>query len=272
MLFREYQPPSCLKPYVRYYWTLQLNPLPASHSGQRLLTESFELTFNLAAPIEIINCDGQIKNISATGIIGPMSRPMRMISTGPVNLFGVCFRPGGGYPFFQYPTHELVNQNSDVDDLWGVRGRVFVEQIQNDCSTTQSRIETVNAYLTNRLKSNFRDDVVTQKAIEIIDSCKGRITIDQLARHLGLSCRHLTRIFRERIGMTPKQLCRNTRFKQVYKVIENSSHHNWVDVALACGYYDQSHFINEFKHFTGSSPDAYFFSSPHGPDFFTANF
>ncbi len=72
--------------------------------------------------------------------------------------------------------------------------------------------------------------------------------------------------------MTPKQLCRNTRFKQVYKLIETSSHHNWADVALTCGYYDQSHLINEFKYFTGSSPEAYFFSSSHGPDFFTANF
>ena len=50
--------------------------------------------------------------------------------------------------------------------------------------------------------------------------------------------------FKERIGMTPKQLGRNIRFKQVYKLIETSSHHNWADVALTCGYYDQSHFIN----------------------------
>lgn len=272
MLFREFQPPSCLKPYVRYYWILQLNPFPALHSGTRLLTESFELTFNLAAPVEIVNCEGRIKSITATGITGPMSRPMRLRSNGPVDLFGVCFRPGGGYPFFRYPTHELLNQYPDVDDLWGAGGREFVEHIQNDCPTTQSRIEAVNAYLINRLKFNHRDNLVTQKAIETIESCKGSVTIDQLARHLGLSCRQLTRIFRERIGMTPKQLCRNTRFKQVYKVIENSSHHHWAEVALDCGYYDQSHFINEFKHFTGSSPDAYFYSSPHGPDFFTANF
>jgi AraC-like DNA-binding protein len=272
MIFQEHQPPSCLKPYLRYYWTLQVSSFPASHSGQRLLAESFELTFNMAAPIEFINCDGEIKRISATGISGPMSRPMRMKSTGPVNLFGICFQPGGGYPFFKYPAHELVNQYPDVDDLWGSKGHEFIEYIKNDGSTTQSRIEAVNAYLINRLASNLRDDAVTQKATETIESCKGRITVDQLACHLGLSRRHLTRKFKERIGMTPKQLCRNIRFKQVYKLIETSSHHNWADVALTCGYYDQSHLINEFKYFTGSSPDAYFFSSPHAPDFFTANF
>ncbi|MBT8340061.1 MAG: helix-turn-helix transcriptional regulator [Desulfatitalea sp.] len=192
--------------------------------------------------------------------------------TGSVNLFGICFRPGGGYPFFKYPAHELVNQSVDVADLCRTREGQFVEQIQNDCPTTPTRIEAANTYLINCLESNLRDDDVTLKAIEIIESCKGRISIARLAQTLGLSHRHLTRKFKERIGMTPKQLCRNIRFKQVYKLIESSSDHNWADAALTCGYYDQSHFINEFRWFTGRSPDAYFCSSLCSPDFFTANF
>jgi AraC-like DNA-binding protein len=272
MFFREHQPPVCLKPYVRYYWTLKLDPLPASPSGQRLLTESFEFIFNLAAPIEIINCDDEKRRISATGITGPMSRPMRMRSAGPIHMFGICFQPGGGYPFFKYPAHELVDQSPDVDDLWGIRGREFVEYLQNDCRTPQACIEAVNAYLIHRLESNHRDDRVIQKAIETVEGCKGRITIGQLACRLGVSRRHLARKFKERVGMSPKQLCRNIRFKQVYKLIETASQNTWADVALTCGYYDQSHLINEFRYFTGSSPDTYFFSSPHAPDFFTANF
>lgn len=272
MLFREHQPALCLKPYVRYYWTLQLDLPPASHSSMRLLAEGFEFTFNMADTIEIINCDSRVKHISASGITGPMSRPMRVRTTGAVNLFGICFHPGGGYPFFKYPAHEMVDQYPDADDLWGAKGRAFVDHIHNDCGTTQARIEAVNAYLTRCLKSNIREDVVTQKAIETIESCKGRITVEQLARQLGLSSRHLTRKFKEQIGMSPKHLCRNIRFKQVYKRIEAASHYNWADVALAFGYYDQSHFINEFKYFTGKSPETYFLSSPNGPDFFSANF
>jgi AraC-like DNA-binding protein len=272
MHFREHQPPAYLKPCVRYYWTLQLDALPVSQSSQRILTESFEFTFNLASPIEFTNCDGQCKRMSATGITGPMSRPMKMRSTGPVSLFGICFEPGGGYPFFKYPAHELTDQYPDPEDLWGNRGRGFVEYFQNDCTTTQSRIEAVSVHLKKRLESNLREDVVTQKAIETIKRCRGCISIDRLARRLDLSRRQLTRKFKERIGISPKQLCRNIRFKHVYKLMEASTHPNWADVALTCGYYDQSHLINEFKYFTGSSPDAYFFSSPQAPNFFTANF
>jgi Domain of unknown function (DUF6597) len=91
---------------------------------------------------------------------------MRIRSSGTVNLFGICFNPGGGYPFFKYPTHEMVDQYANADDLWGAKGREFVEHIQNDCGTTQARIKAVSAYLTRCLKSNLREDVVTQKAIE----------------------------------------------------------------------------------------------------------
>jgi AraC-like DNA-binding protein len=272
MHFQEHQPPSYLKPYVRYYWTLELDAMPVSPSSQRLLAESFEFMFNLSAPIEFINCDGRIKQVLTSGITGPMSRPMKMRSTGPVSLFGICFKPGGGYPFFNYPAHELANQSPNVGDLWGSKGREFVDYVHNECATTRSRLETVNAYLTQRLTSTIREDCAIQKAIETIQRFRGCITIDQLARRLGSSRRHLTRKFKARIGMSPKQLCRNIRFKHVYKLIEASPPPDWADLALTCGYYDQSHLINEFKYFTGCSPDAYFFSAAHRPDFFTANF
>ncbi|MEJ2158085.1 MAG: helix-turn-helix domain-containing protein [Desulfobacteraceae bacterium] len=272
MLFQEHQPPSFLQPYVRYYWTLQLDASVVPPSGQRILAESFEFMFNLGAPIQIVNCDAQAKHIPETGITGPMSRPMRLRCTGPIHLFGICFHPGGGYPFFKYPAHELVDQSPDVDDLWGSKGREFVAQIHDDGQTVESRIDLTNIYLASCLQSKRREDEVTQKAMETIESCKGCITIEQLAYRLGLSRRHLTRRFKERIGMTPKQLCRSIRFKQVYKRMETASHDAWADMAVTCGYYDQSHLINEFRYFTGSSPDAYFSSSTQSPDFFTANF
>lgn len=270
ILFREHQPPSCLKPYIRYYWTMEA-PLVANF-GQRLLVENLEFIFNLASPIEIVKSDGLVKPMLATGITGPMTRPMRLRSTGPVKLFGICFRPGGGYPFFKTPAHELVNQYPDVGDLWGAEGGRFIERIQNDYLTTKSRIEAINKYLLNQLKKNHRDDVAVNAAIEAIEHYKGRIAIDQLAFYLGISCRHLERKFKERIGVTPKQFCRNLRFKNVYKNIENSPHVDWTDVALSCGYYDQAHLINEFRHFTGTSPVEYFKTSALGADFFTVNF
>jgi AraC-like DNA-binding protein len=253
---------------------LEVEAPPGPHfgKGQRFLTEGLEFTFNLADPIDIENNNGAIKTMAASGITGPMIRPMRLKPSGTVNLFGICFRPGGSYPFFKIPAHELVDQSPDVSDLWGSAGRRFVDRIQNDCLSTESRIEAISAYLVKLLETQFRDDAAIKAAIDVIDCFKGRISVDDLARCLGMSCRHLERKFKERIGMTPKQLCRNTRFKHAYKQIEASHRKSWVDMALACGYYDQAHLINEFRYFTGTSPAEFFKSSSPVQDFFTANF
>lgn len=251
---------------------MQAPPGPHSSPGQRFLTEGLEFTFNLAEPIDMENSDGAVKTMAASGITGPMIRPMRMRPTGAVKLFGICFRPGGSYPFFKVPAHELVDQLPDVSDIWGSEGRRFVDRIQNDCRTTQSRIEAISVYLLHLLRQKLRDDAAINAAIEAIDGFKGRISVEDLARYLGMSCRHLERRFKERIGITPKQLCRNTRFKHAYKQMEASHRENWVDTALACGYYDQAHLINEFRYFTGTSPAEFFKPSSPGPDFFTANF
>lgn len=247
-------------------------PGPHSGQGQRFLTEGLEFTFNLADPIDIENNNGAIKTMAESGITGPMIRPMRLRPTGAVNLFGICFRPGGSYPFFKIPAHEMVDQSPDVSDFWGSEGRNFVDHVHNDCLTTESRIEAISAHLWNLLGKNSRDDAAVNAAIEFIDYFKGRISVHGLARYLGMSCRNLERKFKERIGMTPKQLCRNIRFKHTYKSIEASPRDNWVDLALACGYYDQAHLINEFRYFTGTSPAEFFKPSSLMPDFFTANF
>ncbi len=253
---------------------MEAEALPGPHSGhgQRFLAEGLEFTFNLADPIDIGNCDGAVKTVAGSGITGPMIRPMRLRPTGALNLFGICFRPGGSYPFFKIPAHELVDQSPDVSDLWGSEGHNFVDRIQNDCLSTPSRIEAVSVYLLHLLRRNLKDDAAINAALEVINRLKGRISVEELARCLGMSCRHLERKFKERIGMTPKQLCRSTRFKHAYKQIEASNRQNWVDVALTCGYYDQAHLINEFRYFTGTSPAEYFKSSSPVPDFFTANF
>lgn len=274
MFYKQHNPPPCLAPYIRCYWKLETEAPSGSHSdqAQRFLAEGLEFTFNLAEPIDIETIDGAVKSMTASGITGPMIRPMRLKPTGALNLFGICFRPGGSYPFFKIPTHALVDQSPDVSDFWGSEGRRLVERIQDDGLTTESRIEIISVYLSNLLGKKLKDDAAINAAIDFIDHLKGRISVDDLARCLGMSCRHLERKFKERIGMTPKQLCRNIRFKHAYKKIEASHRDNWVGMALACGYYDQAHLINEFKHFTGASPAEFFKPSSPVPDFFTANF
>lgn len=272
MIYREYQPPLSLKDCIKCYWTMESEIPTVTNSRQRLLTEGFEFIFNLGEPIEYVIGDDSVKTIAKTGITGPMIRPMILRPTGEVNLFGICFRPGGSYPFIKTPANKLINQYSDIGDIFVSAERKFTEHIHNDYLTINSRVNAVNMYLLNLLEKSHRDETIINAATDVIKFHKGNISIDQLATDLGMSRRNMDRKFKESIGITPKQLCRNLRFKEGYKIIKTSSHISLVDVAIYCGYYDQAHLINEFKHFTGVSPIKFFKTSKYVPDFFTDNF
>jgi len=76
----------------------------------------------------------------------------------------------------------------------------------------------------------------------------------------------------ERVGLSPRQLCRSLRFKSVFRHLAASSGDPWTSTALACGYCDQSHMIRDFKHYAGASPAAYFTRPEAGRLFFAGNF
>jgi AraC-like DNA-binding protein len=86
---------------------------------------------------------------------------------------------------------------------------------------------------------------------------EGRVSVDELASSTGLGPRQLERRFRERVGLGPKRFLKILRFQSVFRR-GSSQARDWAEVALDCGYYDQSHFIRDFKSFTGASPDAFF--------------
>jgi AraC-like DNA-binding protein len=271
--YQEHEPQPFLKPYVKCYWTLKLPEFLPSNHGQQFLTDGIEIIFKLAGSYEIVENESTSSTAVDTGITGPMTRPMTLRPIGLLEMFGICFFPGGGYPFFSLPAHELTDQYASLDELWGSNGLRFENRIKNTCRTTKSRICELDKYLSDRLKKCQNDDMAVDAALHAVLSYKGQITVEYLTQYSGLSCRQLERKFKERIGVSPKQLCRSVRFKYIFKYLEASPSESWASVALACGYYDQSHMIRDFKHYTGLSPNAYFDNYQKGMEkFFTDNF
>ena len=74
---------------------------------------------------------------------------------------------------------------------------------------------------------------------------------------IGMSARRFIQIFSQEVGLAPKLFCRVQRFKQVLQVIHRGREVDWTEIALSCGYFDQAHFIHDFKEFSGVIPTAY---------------
>jgi AraC-like DNA-binding protein len=99
-------------------------------------------------------------------------------------------------------------------------------------------------------------------ALKEIRSAPQHRTISDLTEQIGLSPRRFIRLFSEEVGLTPKLFCRVRRFQQVLKSLQNGElsarQIEWADIASSCGYFDQAHFIRDFRAFSGLNPTAWF--------------
>ena len=83
------------------------------------------------------------------------------------------------------------------------------------------------------------------------------MTAPLLTARVVRNSRRFIQIFRDEVGLTPKLLCRVLRFQEVINTIEKRDAVDWVDIALSCGYFDQAHFIHDFRSFAGITPTGY---------------
>jgi AraC-like DNA-binding protein len=257
--YQEFQPHPDLRHYVNCYWVLEDVVKPGTENTQQFLSDGgMELNFNLADPFE--HLAGGLKPVTFKNgcVIGALTSHLRVRPTGQIKCFGARFHPGGAYPFFPMSALELTDHCFDLEALWGPQGLGLTDHIQDAGLTTIDRIQILEMYLQRQIERNGKLDLTIEAAVRAISLNKGQITVDTLAHHLNLSHRQLERKFNEKVGMPPKQLCRIIRFRYVFEYLTRSPSNNWASVALDCGYYDQSHLIREFKHFTGLTPMAYF--------------
>jgi transcriptional regulator GlxA family with amidase domain len=148
----------------------------------------------------------------------------------------------------------------------------IVERVLKDCHTTDERIIILDLHFLHRLEKGVNKDLSTAAAADRIETNRGRVNIYSLAKSVGWSNRQLERRFKERVGMSPKQLCRNVRFKSAFQHLASSRRAHFASTAMDCGYYDQSHMIKEFKHYTGTSPAAFIRKAQAMAELFTGNF
>lgn len=174
---------------------------------------------------------------------------------GRVGLLGIYFRPAGFFHLFGMPMPEAPA----APDGWGEPQR-FIRQLLQRISvatTNTARLAAADELLLRQLRSQQPvPNAIDQVADRILHQ-HGQVNIETLAHDAGLSRRQLERRFLAEVGAPPKLYARTARFNHVLQLLAASPTPNWQDIAYRCGYYDQAHFIREFRFFTGKSPSTY---------------
>ena len=251
-----YSPRAPLSEYVAMFWAWEDYNMP--HSRERILPIGMmEITFDLDGGRFIVSDDAS-DAISFRGpmVVGPRSKHFVIDTSRSMSLLSILFKPGGALPFLNISGSELHNQHAYLDNFWGRDADNLYCQLL-DAPTTAARFEILEATLLLRLQRVHVRHRAVVYALKLLQQVPHAQTIRDITNTIALSPPHFIRLFKEETGLTPKLFSRVQRFRYALDMITKYPTPNWTDIALTSGYYDQSHFINEFQTFAGIAPSQY---------------
>ena len=169
-------------------------------------------------------------------------------------LLGIAFSAHGTFPWLGERMDDLSDRIIALADVLGDGALRLRERLLNTGSM-EARFQCVEHWLMARLEPRNVIHPAVRWAVERIATSGGRTPIEDLARHTGFTRKHLGNLFQRQVGLSPKALARVHRFRGALQLLDRSNGRvPWAKLAEQCGFYDQSHLINEFRRFTGFSP------------------
>jgi AraC-like DNA-binding protein len=265
MLYLERRPHPTLAPFIKTLW--YACDSAATHRHERILpTGRAQIVISLARDYltDANHPTDPLQHSHAAIFLGIYSRHQQIDAIDLSELIGILFHPGGTTPFFPDHTHLFTNCESSLEDLWG-RAATNLRNDLREAPTPTRKFDLLDFALRHRLSESKtpRRVPTIDYALNHLHQSPGTTTIAALTRDIGISPRRLSQIFREHIGVSPKLYCRIQRFQQAVQQIHRGDDIHWAELAILCGYYDQSHFANDFHAFSGLSPTSY--STAHRP-------
>ena len=245
MIYRRHVPAPPLSEFVELLWLF--DGYAPGHARERLLPMG---TVEL-----VVNLREDQPDFSDPVVAGPHSEYSVLDTSRAASVIGVHFKPGGAFPFLGLPAGELHNLDVSLDVLWGARAGEMRERILA-APTPEAKFAVLERALLSAARSLARHPAVAF-ALREFRSVPPARSVAEVTSAIGLSPKRFIDRFRDEVGLTPKLFCRVRRFQEVVRRVHRARDVDWADVALGCGYFDQAHFINDFRAFSGLSPTAY---------------
>ena len=171
-------------------------------------------------------------------------------------MFIINFHRGRSYPFVEMPLHELTDSVVDGDLVLTNEIMNLREMILESVLITQ-KFMVVESYLVKKFRSKLIVNPFIEFAVNKIVNSPNQMSIEQISNKVGYSQKHLIKLFKDNVGLTPKGFLKIIRFQKAIEEIGVSQKADWTGIAYESGFYDQAHFINDFKAFSGYTPNQY---------------
>lgn len=197
----------------------------------------------------------QSASLAISGVTGLADVSRTFHNSTNIGTVLVLFREAGAAQFFRQPLHELFRESVSLDNFMTHSALLLLEEELAEAKTDVKRIAALERFLIAQMK-NTEPDKLVLTALALIHKTKGNIRISELMDQLHISQSPLEKRFRQVVGTSPKKFTSIVRMKNVVQHYNAKS--SLTELSNEAGFYDQAHFIKEFKTFTGETPEKFF--------------
>ena len=260
-------PRAPLRPFVEVVWAM--DETPGAHADLRrrehvIPTGGMHVVFRLFDdPLRLFDDqhDREGRTVGTMVVGGARARFYIRDVSKPLSSVGAMLRPGAAEVLFGVHADELSEAHTALEDLWGPRAVSMRDQL-GELSSPEERLDALERMLADRLPTVRGLHPAVAQALQEFRATKA---VRDVVRESGYSHRQFITLFSRAVGLTPKMYCRVLRFQLVLRRAGTGGLSSLIDVAMASGYSDQSHFNREFREFTGITPTEYRAAAPATP-------
>lgn len=258
MLYLHRVPAPPLDSFVASIWYCENKP--GRHALERVLPGGFaQLIVNLKQDQTRVyrpEVEYQCEVASGAVLSGVQSRYCVIDTAEQECVAGVAFRPGGTVPFFPIPANETRDGNIALDLLWGRRSARGLREQLLEAPDPHAKLNVMERALAEVFRPISPHPAV-DFALATFTRRPHEASIAAVTSRIGLSPKRFIERFKAEVGVAPKRYCRILRFQRALVRAEQGRAVDWTRIAVECGYFDQAHFIHDFRSFAGTTPTGY---------------
>lgn len=254
MNYQTYKPHEALESIVKFYWTLEV-PFDPKNQKQKIIPDGcIEMTFNFGDKIKRYTSENDFILHPNAMVMGQRTKSYYILPVGNVDTFAICFNPIGFANFVKTPLENLVDKETPISKLFEPTESYELEQQMIQAIDTQKRIDCIEAFLLKKLNEKNTITNIVKSTVDTLLKTNGTAPINVILKDGVSKRRQLERHFRKQVGISPKQLGKVIRLQTTLNLLLNKKSETLTDIAYESEYFDQSHFIKDFKELVGVTP------------------
>ena len=262
MHFHIMQPTGFLRKYIKYYCFMESDRHEELVTERVIPIEGVQMMFHYGDPF-VVNHPGDSISTQPRSIVTGLCNTYTDVSTnGDTGVVFIRFFPEGACNFFDFPLNAIENLSVDTMDLFRTEIRIIEERLYSE-KTITGKTQIIEAFLLRHFlpvrQSDYR---FIQTGIQLIKVSEMPLTTSGLSKTMAVTTKTLERKFSSLLGMSPKQFMKLVRYQKNLENLGTLKHLSLSELAYQTGYFDQSHFIKDFKAFTGYTPGEFIHRYP----------